>query len=328
MGVLILIPLSGGKDSQASMLWAIEKYDIKNCQTAFCDVKWEAPETYKHIDYLIKKSGITHNVLKSTKYDGMVDLAIKKGRFPSTTARFCTQELKVFPMIDFVLSLETNVIIVDGIRADESESRSKKNPQCRFFKYYFEPYQTNSMIVERFNKKPPTTHKQKVKFKKAIDRLKLGKEDPKFYTYRKKEVFKWCEKYGDDLIRPFFNSSGNDVINFSLNKGFDINPKYFQGYKRVGCKICVMENIPGLTNTILNDPLTVSEIIEAEQIADSSFLPPDKIPKRYHSKKTKEGKSYATFEDVVRYISDKNVTADMFEDDPVFKCKSVYAICE
>lgn len=328
MKTLILIPLSGGKDSQASMLWAIEKYGIENCQTAFCDVKWEAPETYEHIKYLVKKSGITHNTLTSKKYDGMVDLAVKKGRFPSSTARFCTEELKVKPMIDFVLSQKRNVIIVDGVRADESEKRAKKQPECRFFKYYFEPYQTNSMIIEQFEIKPPITLKQKNKLQKAIDRLALGKEDPKFYTYRKKDVFKWCETYGDDLIRPFFYATGDEVINYSLNRDYLINDRYFQGYKRVGCKVCIMEDIPGLTMTIQNDPQTVNEIIEAEIIAESSFMPPDKIPKRYHSKQTAEGKTYGTFADVKRYILDKNATIDMFKNDPVFRCKSHYSICE
>jgi len=328
MSVKVLIPLSGGKDSQASMLWAIEKYGLKHCETVFCDVKWEAPETYKHIDYLVENTGIKHNVLTSKKYDGMVDLALKKGRFPSTTARFCTEELKVKPMINFILSLETNIIVIDGIRADESENRASKLPECRFFKYYFEPYQTNTMIVESFKEKPPTTHKQKRKLAHAIERLKIGKEDPKYFTYRKKEVFKWCEKYADDLIRPFFYEDANFVITFSLSREYRINEKYFQGHSRVGCKICIMENIPGLTNIIKNDQKTVQEVLDAEKEVDSSFMPPNKIPKRYHSKKTKDGKTYPTFEDVIRYIEDKTATGDMFKDDPVFKCKSVYAVCE
>lgn len=328
MLVKIIIPLSGGKDSQASMLWAIEKYGLEKVETVFCDVKWEADETYEHIQYLVKKSGVKHRVLSSSKYDGMLDLAVKRGRFPSSTARFCTQELKVFPMIDYILSLDHHIMVIDGVRASESEDRAKEQPECRFFKYYFEPYETNTMIVERFTEKPPTTHKQKLKFKKAKDRLELGKDDPKYYTYRKKDVFKWCDNYADDLIRPFFYNSANDVIYFSLNRNYLINPRYFKGYERVGCKVCIMESIPGLTITILNDQKVVNEIIEAEKIADSSFLPPDKIPKRYHSKKTKEGKTYATFVDVQRYILEKNATGDMFEDDPIFKCKSIYAICE
>ena len=54
----------------------------------------------------------------------MVDLA-KRKRFPSTTARFCTEELKIYPMVDFILTLEDHVIVVDGIRADESEKDLK-----------------------------------------------------------------------------------------------------------------------------------------------------------------------------------------------------------
>lgn len=53
-----------------------------------------------------------------------------------------------------------------------------------------------------------------------------------------------------------------------------------------------------------------------------------KDSKRYHSRRDKNGKSYPTMADVERYILHKNATGDMFEDDPVFKCKSVYRICE
>jgi PP-loop superfamily ATP-utilizing enzyme len=79
--VLVITPLSGGKDSQGAAIWAKEKYGEENVVTAFCDVKWEAEETYKHIDYLVKKLGMKHYVLTSKKYDGMVDLAIKKKGF-------------------------------------------------------------------------------------------------------------------------------------------------------------------------------------------------------------------------------------------------------
>ena len=326
--VRVIAPISGGKDSQAAAIWAKEKFGKDKVTTAFCDVKWEADETYEHLDYLVSVLEMEHVVLKSTKYDGMVDLATKRGRFPSSTARFCTEELKIFPMIDYILSLDCHIIIVDGIRADESESRSKMQPECRYFKYYFEPYQTNSMIVERFTAKPPVTHKQKEKFKKAKERLAKGKEDPKYYTYRKEEVFEWCKKYSDDVIRPFFHSTADEVISFSLNRGIKINPLYFKGSKRVGCRPCVMEGIDEIFNMVENDPKAVVKIKEAEKLANSSFFPPDKVPKRYHSQKTAEGKSYPTFEDVERYVKDKNATLDAFKEDPVFKCKSFYNICE
>jgi 3'-phosphoadenosine 5'-phosphosulfate sulfotransferase (PAPS reductase)/FAD synthetase len=327
--VLVLIPLSGGKDSQAAMLWAIERYGLESCETAFCDVKWEAEETYKHIEYLVSKSGVKHNVLVSKKYDGMVDLAVKKGRFPSSTARFCTEELKVKPMIDFILTKKNHIIVIDGVRADESEKRSKQKPECRYFKYYFEPHTTNSLIVEKYAKKPPVTHKQKEQLKKATDRLALGKEDAKFFTYRKKEVFEWCSKFADDLIRPFFYNSGDDVIYYSLNRGYNINPLYFQGFSRVGCEPCIMGNQQEIKEIVAYKPHVIEKIKQAEQAANSSFFPPDKAPKNYHSKTAPNGKTYPTIEDVVRYIQEKNATGNLFENDIYFnKCKSFYNICE
>lgn len=324
----IIIPLSGGKDSQAAMIWAIEKYGLQNCETAFCDVKWEAEETYKHINYLVNKSGVKHNVLTSKKYDGMIDLAIKKKRFPSTNARFCTEELKIYPMIDFILSQTSNVIVIDGIRADESESRSKKQADCRYFKYYFEPYRTNSMILEKYSNRPPISANAKLKLKTAIERLEKGLEDAKYFTYRKKDVLQWCKIYDDSLIRPFFNSTADEVLSYSLNKDYYINPLYFQGFSRVGCEPCIMGNSQEIKNYVFNKPLVIEKIRAAELKAGSSFFAPDKTPKRYHSQKTKEGKSFSNINDVVQYVMDKNNTPDIFKDEPLFKCKSFYNICE
>jgi hypothetical protein len=75
----------------------------------------------------------------------------KKKRFPSTKARFCTEELKVKPMIDFILDRKADCLIIQGVRKDESEARSAMKEQCTFFKYYFTPYRTNTMIVNRLS---------------------------------------------------------------------------------------------------------------------------------------------------------------------------------
>ncbi|MDM1065804.1 phosphoadenosine phosphosulfate reductase family protein [Myroides odoratimimus] len=325
----VVITMSGGKDSQATAIWAKEKYGPENCVTVFCDVGWEAPETYIHIDYLVDKLQIKHFTLKSSKYDGMIDLAIKKKRFPSTTARFCTQELKVKPVIDWILEQNESLLFIDGIRADESANRASKLPDCRYFKYYFEPYKSNEITIAKFEQKPPITHKQKTELQKAVKRLSEGKNDEKFFTYRKKEVLKWCSTYDDSLIRPFFYSTGNHVINFSLSRGYAINPRYFKGYSRVGCDPCIMEKLPELKIAV-NDPnsKTIEKVRKAEIEANSSFFPPDKVPKRYHSKVAPNGKTYPTIDDIVRYIDELGATGDMFVDEPLFKCKSVYNICE
>lgn len=108
-----------------------------NLTAVFCDTGWEHPDTYKHVNDVCLQMGVKLITLKS-KYD-FVSLAAHKKRFPSTNARFCTSELKMKPMIDYVLSLKESCIIIQGIRAGESTARAAMEEECMYFKSYFQP---------------------------------------------------------------------------------------------------------------------------------------------------------------------------------------------
>jgi 3'-phosphoadenosine 5'-phosphosulfate sulfotransferase (PAPS reductase)/FAD synthetase len=118
-----VLAYSGGKDSTALLLHLQEK---KIEFTAiFCDTGWEHELTYKYLDYinrkLLKNKLVT---IRSSVYSGMRDLVKKKTRVPSMLARFCTSELKVLPMINYVKNINDDVLVYQGIRADESASRA------------------------------------------------------------------------------------------------------------------------------------------------------------------------------------------------------------
>ena len=142
----VVVAYSGGKDSQASLIWAVNQYGKENVLAVFCDTGWEHSVTYQHIRNTTALLGVELIMLKSKKYNGMLDLATKKKRFPSTKARFCTSELKAIPMIDWVLSQQEHLLIIQGIRADESKSRSLMQEHCRYFKYYFTPIKIDKSI--------------------------------------------------------------------------------------------------------------------------------------------------------------------------------------
>jgi 3'-phosphoadenosine 5'-phosphosulfate sulfotransferase (PAPS reductase)/FAD synthetase len=326
----ILSPLSGGKDSQGTLLYCIEKYGVENVEADFCDVKWEHPWTYQHLDYLVRETGVNYKILSSAKYDGFVDLVIQKKRFPSSTVGFCTEELKVKPMIDYILTLKESVMIFQGIRKDESRKRSKMSEDCRFFKYYFEPYQTNEMIVGAYLNNLPKSPKQFAQLEKAKARLGEGKNDEKYFTYRKNEVFEWCKHYGDDIYRPFFNSTADEIISYSLNRGYRINPLYFKGFTRVGCFPCKNATLNEMEIIVREFPETIDKIRAAELAANGTFFAPDYIPKRYLTGfDPKSGKAICKIDDVVRYIKDRTVQYDMLEDLELERgCASVYNICE
>lgn len=152
-----IVCFSGGKDSTALILWA--KENLPEFIAVFCDTGWEHPITYAYIEE------INHSLLdgtlvrlKSQKYTprkpqplhnnpsnrdlyrfqrvvhryneelgraGFVQMSLKKGRVPSPKARFCTEELKVKPMIAWLKTIDDEITVYQGIRADESQARAR-----------------------------------------------------------------------------------------------------------------------------------------------------------------------------------------------------------
>lgn len=162
MQTVNVISISGGKDSTALWLFAKER-GVSNLKVIFADVGHEHPETYKYIEYLKKELGeitiikpdFSDRIMKKREYvrtkwreEGVdekiikdalevlkptgipfLDLCLWKGRFPSTMARFCTQELKVIPILEQVymplLESGKHVVSWQGIRAMESRKRAQ-----------------------------------------------------------------------------------------------------------------------------------------------------------------------------------------------------------
>ncbi|KAA1244541.1 phosphoadenosine phosphosulfate reductase family protein [Aquimarina sp. RZ0] len=303
----IIVQFSGGKDSHASLLWAVHRYGAENIQAVFCDTGWEHPLTYKHIQNVVKKLRVTLTTLTSKKYNNFIDLVAKKKRFPSTKARFCTEELKVKPFVDYILDeVQDHFIAVQGIRQDESTSRSKMTSMCRHFKFYLEPY----------------------------GYTKEGK--PKYHTYRKKEVLEYIRSYDDSILRPMFKWTAQDTIDFILTNGHIPNPLYLKGFSRVGCFPCIQCSHTEVKQLLKFYPNRIKELEAYEQELQTSFFSPDYIPKRFCSKTAivKKGAkkdrivAYPTTEDVTSYIQNKNATGDLFEQELPISCMSYYSLCE
>ena len=337
----VIVTFSGGKDSLASLLLAIKKYGKENIIVVFCDVKWEHPLTYKYITDIMNQLQMEIIVLSSTEYDGFIDMVKKKKRFPSAMARFCTEKLKSIPMIDFVLDVhKNNMIVIQGIRAQESDSRAEMSEDCRFFKYYFEPYDSNTIKVNRYEKKIASgktlTLREQKAYDKAKNRLSIGKNDEKRHTYRKKDVLEFCKQFADDIHRPVFHMSAHEVLQLILDAGLKPNPLYYLGFGRVGCFPCIMVNHVELWQIIdSSENWVIDDLIAYEKETGHSFFGPDYIPKKYCSKEAvnKKGElvKYPTTEDVVRYLKMKNAQQDLFAEQEVNddrSCMSYYGICE
>jgi len=170
-----LVSVSGGKDSTATLLLALERLPKEDIFPAFADTGNEHPMTYDYVRFLGERFGLTIKWVRAdfTEWwwqrrdyvrdkwpipsikkgwpDGVpaeviarvlsvfekgptgnpfLDLCIIKGRFPSRMAQFCTDFLKKQPLNkytnDLVVSRHPEAIEYwQGVRADESENRSK-----------------------------------------------------------------------------------------------------------------------------------------------------------------------------------------------------------
>ncbi len=117
-----IVMFSGGKDSSCLVHKMLNEGE--RIKVVFCNTGWELPETLKYIDEFNKlylDGELT--TLKNEKYDGMKDLIYKKNYMPTVHQRFCTEELKINPLKEYVKKFRYPFELFNGVRAEESLSR-------------------------------------------------------------------------------------------------------------------------------------------------------------------------------------------------------------
>lgn len=140
--VKVLVPISGGKDSQSCLKLALEHYPASAIRGLFCDTKFEHPLTYEHVENMKRMYGVRIDTINAGSVE---EQCLKHERFPSDQARFCTDELKIRPTKRYCKALaeEQGSSIASknrgvsasvsggfevwyGMRSDESPQRKKR----------------------------------------------------------------------------------------------------------------------------------------------------------------------------------------------------------
>jgi len=135
-----IVAYSGGKDSTATLLWALDNLPRERVRAVFCNTGAEWPETYDYIGYVERELGIKVDRIKAgdiplpPRVDGkdredimcsgrsLFELVHLRGKWPNAKYRFCTTYLKRWPLRLYAAKYP-KPLQVDGCRAAESKTR-------------------------------------------------------------------------------------------------------------------------------------------------------------------------------------------------------------
>lgn len=127
MAIKVVVPISGGKDSQVCLKLALREYDRSEVLGLFCDTKFEHPVTYEHVKKISELYGVR---IETVNAGDVYTEVMKAGRFPSAMARFCTYNLKMQPSQLFYKKLaikqRVGFQVWLGVRSDESKERAER----------------------------------------------------------------------------------------------------------------------------------------------------------------------------------------------------------
>ena len=308
-----IVSLSGGKDSHATALRAIEEYGHDRVRLVFADTGHEHPQTVDFVtnylpqafnlpvevvraDFTRQMAGKRDFIARNWEYMGVpldrvdralallhptgnpyLDLCMWKGRFPSRKAQFCTQELKQVPLDAYMLDrlAEGAAESWQGVRRDESANR------CDALEY--EPA--------------------------CLDRP-------------------W------PIRRPIVDWTAQHAVDYVRARGHRLNPLYSQGMKRVGCMPCINCGKDELLEIARRWPEEIARVREWENLVvgvskrggGTFFADPDK----QGSGTRHAPRDYARIDAVVEWAktSRGGRQLDLVRWLPGDTCSSLYGLCE
>lgn len=129
--IKVVVPVSGGKDSQVCLALAVREFGPGGVVGLFCDTQFEHPLTYQHVARMSELYGVP---IVTVSGGSVIEKILKHKRLPSWKARFCTDELKMRVTRDWLRGLASllghGVEVWYGMRSGESHARRKKYGAC------------------------------------------------------------------------------------------------------------------------------------------------------------------------------------------------------
>jgi 3'-phosphoadenosine 5'-phosphosulfate sulfotransferase (PAPS reductase)/FAD synthetase len=245
-----VISVSGGKDSAATLLLALENCHRENVMPIFCDTGNEHEAVYEYLIYLEQALDITIARLKA---DFTSQIAAKR----------------------MFIARDQRVGRRNGRRIRWSNKAKRR--ALAVLHPSGNPFLDLCLWKGRFPSRKAQFCTEELKRNMAVayqlDLIDAGHQVISWQGVRRDESLnrrnaKKTERVGPRLwaFRPLVEWSANDVFDYCAKRGIQPNPLYKQGMSRVGCMPCINVNKAELKQISIRFPEHIERISEWERL--------------------------------------------------------------
>ena len=245
-----IVSVSGGKDSTATLLLALERVGRENMRAIFCDTGNEHHEVYDYLDYLELALEIKIDRLKADFSERIA----KKRMFIARDMRTSRKNGKRLRWTNKAKRRALSVLYPSG-----------------------NPFLDLCIWKGRFPSRKAQFCTEELKIAIAVEyQISLVDAGHSVISWQgirrdeshKRSTAKKYERIGKSMyaFRPIVDWTASDVFTYCASRNIKPNPLYTQGMSRVGCMPCINVNKEELRQISSRFPENIERISEWETI--------------------------------------------------------------
>ncbi|SIO50749.1 3'-phosphoadenosine 5'-phosphosulfate sulfotransferase (PAPS reductase)/FAD synthetase [Burkholderia sp. GAS332] len=320
--LLHVVSLSGGKDSTATALVAIELHGRENCRFVFADTGNEHEITYEYaLDYLPRVLGITVDVVRASFED---EFATKRANLARIAAGEPESAIYGRRQFQYAWTAEAAARALELLHPTGNPYLDVCMLKGGF------PSRKRQYCTEYLKRNPITEHQL------ALIDDGFAVESWQGVRADESESRRWLPSYECrggfySVHRPILRWCAADVFEAHAAAGIKPNPLYLQGMSRVGCMPCINASKSELREIARRFPEHIERIADWERLVTSVCRPQSPVTFMHMgdlgghtgasshiwqviewAKTTRGGRQYDLLADVT----------------PATACASAYGLCE
>lgn len=265
-GAALVVSVSGGKDGQAMLNRLVVEHvqhgwtgPIYALHMHLGRAEW--PQSLRHCQKIAYNAGVRLVIrhrpqgdLVQEIEDRMVKLAgTGKPFWPSSASRYCTSDQKRTQADKELRQFEV-VVSAEGIRAAESDDRSKKHP------IHIRKQITASAIRD-------TSIENAIKYRRPGQRLAINWYP--IFDWSTEDVYQACGHSLAELEERRKLYREGQIV--EALDGWYMHPAYVFGNDRLSCALCILGSINDLCVGGQHNPWLLNHYIRLEEIGGSTF---------------------------------------------------------